>query len=433
MLFGNSDEKRFVLGYDLGDKVSQISFLASDADMPETLSVLAGAELYNIPTVLCKRKDANQWYYGKEALRQIDEGKADAVCNLVSAAREGKSVMVGDSEYDPIALLTLFVKRSLSLLSMELALDKVEAIMFTTKSLDHRMVQVLNAVTASLELKTTNIFYQSHEESFYNYMLYQPEELMHHEIIACDYDLENLYVYEMSLNPNTTPIVATITPSSYDALRVGNDGFPKDAALFHKTCERLDDEFLNIMQKVCGEKIVSTVFLLGDGYKEKWPKRSLEFLCRTRRVFQGNNLFSKGATIAARERIRPSEDAQKYVFLGEDKLKSNIGINLLKCGKEAYHAILDAGINWYEAQAQLDIYVDQTGVLDFQITPLTGGKPRTIQLFLEDLEKRPRGTTRLQVNMTMNAVDEVYIRVQDLGFGEIFPATNQVWEQVIDL
>ena len=45
MLFGNSNEKRFVLGYDLGDKVSQISYLASDADMPETLSVLAGAEL----------------------------------------------------------------------------------------------------------------------------------------------------------------------------------------------------------------------------------------------------------------------------------------------------------------------------------------------------------------------------------------------------
>lgn len=433
MLFGNSDEKRFVLGYDLGDKVSQISFLASDADMPETLSVLAGAELYNIPTVLCKRKDVNQWYYGKEALRQIDDGKADAAFSLVSAAREGKPVMVGDSEYDPIALLTLFVKRSLSLLSMELALDKVEAIMFTTRSLDHRMVQVLNAVTASLELKTTNIFYQSHEESFYNYMLYQPDELMHHQILACDYDLESLHVYEMALNPNTTPIVATISVSSYDALKVGTEGFPKDAALFHKTCERLDDEFLNIMQRVCGDKIVSTVFLLGDGFKEKWPKRSLEFLCRTRRVFQGNNLFSKGATIAARERIRPSEGSLKYVFLGEDKLKSNIGMNLLKCGKEAYHAILDAGVNWYEAQAQLDIYVDQTGVLDFQITPLTGGNPRTVQLYLEDLEKRPRGTTRLHINMTLNAVDEVYIRVQDLGFGEIFPATNQVWEQVIEL
>ena len=55
MLFGNSEERRFVLGYDLGEKVSQISFLASDADMPETLSVLAGSELYNIPTCDCFR------------------------------------------------------------------------------------------------------------------------------------------------------------------------------------------------------------------------------------------------------------------------------------------------------------------------------------------------------------------------------------------
>ena len=300
MLFGNSDDKRFVLGYDLGDKVSQISYLSSDADMPETLSVLAGAELYNIPTVLCKRKDVNQWYFGKEAVRHIEDGDAIPVYDLLSAAREGKPVKVLDAEYDPIALLTLFVKRSLSLLSMELSLDRVEAIMFTTGSLDHRMVQVLNAVTSALELKTSNIFYQSHEESFYNYMLYQPDELMRHCIMAFDYDCDALGAYEMKLNHNTSPVVATIATSRFDTLKLGEEGFPKDAVLFHKTAERLDDEFLNICQKVCADKIVSTVFLLGDGFKEKWTKRSLEFLCRTRRVFQGNNLFSKGATIAAR-------------------------------------------------------------------------------------------------------------------------------------
>lgn len=433
MLFGNSDEKRFVLGYDLGDKVSQISYLASDADMPETLSVLAGAELYNIPTVLCKRRDVNQWYYGKEAVRHIEEGDVSPVRDIVSAARDGKPVKVGDSEYDPIALLTLFIKRSLSLLSMEFSLDRVEAIMFTTRSLDHRMVQVLNAVTAALELKTSNIYYQSHEESFYNYMLYQPEELMHHSIIACDYDMETLNVYDMKLNHNTTPVVVTIDVSSYDDLRLPPEGFPRDAALFHRTCERLDDEFLKVMQRVCGEKIVSTVFLLGDGFKEKWPKRSLEFLCRTRRVFQGNNLFSKGASIAARERIRPTEGASRFVFLGEDKLKSNIGMNLFKCGTEVYYALLDAGVNWYEAEQSLDIYVDPSGTLDIQVTPLTGKMPKMVQIFLDGLEKRPRGCTRLRLMFYMNSVNEVNVRITDLGFGELFPATGKVWEQVIDL
>jgi hypothetical protein len=434
MLFGNSsDGKRFVLGYDLGEKVSQISYLASDADMPETLSVLAGSELYNIPTVLCKRKDVNQWFYGKEAVRHIEDGDGIPVENLIGAARDGKPVKVGDAEYDPIALLTLFIKRSLSLLSMELSMDNVESIMFTTKSLDHRMVQVLNAVTGALELKTQSIFYQSHEESFYNYMLYQPDELTRHGVIACDYDLETMTIYEMNLNYSTKPVVATIDVNEHDDLKLGPLGFPKEAALYHKTCERLDDEFLTLMQKICGEKIISTIYLLGDGFKEKWTRRSLEFLCRTRRVFQGNNLFSKGASIAARERIKPSSNAGKFVFLGEDKLKSNLGMKLLKCGTEVYYALLDAGVNWYEAETAFDIIMDQTGILNIEVTPLTGKMPRMVQFYLDGLEKRPVGTTRLHISINMGSVNDVNVKVTDMGFGEIFPATGKVWEQTIEL
>ena len=433
MLFGSSDEKHFVLGYDLGEKVSQISFLASDADMPETLSVLAGAELYNIPTVLCKKNDVNQWFYGKEAVRHIEEGDSSAAPDLIASARSGQPVMVGETEYDPIALLTLFVKRSLTLLSMELSLDNVDAIMITTKCLDHRMVQVLNAVTAALELKTQNIFYQSHEESFFNYMLYQPEELMHHVVLACDYDFEKLDIYEMTLNHNTTPIVATIENSSFDDLNLGPEHFPKEASAYHRVCERLDDEFLTIMQKVCADKIISTVFLLGDGFRDKWGKRSLEYLCRTRRVFQGNNLFSKGASIAARERINPTENSGKYVYLGEDKLKANLGMHLMKCGTEVYCALLDAGVNWYEAETSLEIIMDPSGVLNVEVTPLTGKMPKVVQLFLDGLEKRPAGTTRLRIKMLMNSVDEVGVKVQDLGFGELFPASGKTWEQIIEL
>ena len=432
MLFGNSDSRRFVLGYDLGEKVSQISYLASDADMPETLSVLAGSELYNIPTVLCKRKDVNQWFYGKEAVRHIEDGDGTRVDGLIAAAREGKPVVVGETEYDPIALLTLFVKRSLSLLSLEVSMDNVDAIMFTTRSLDQRMVQVLNAVTTALELKTSNIFYQSHEESFYNYMLYQPDDLARHTVLACDYDLEELSVFKMTLNTNTKPVVATIDVENFDDLMLPT-GFPKDAALFHKTCERLDDEFLTIMQKICEEKIISTVFLLGDGFHEKWTKRSLEFLCRTRRVFQGNNLFSKGASIAARERVAPTENGSRFVFLGEDKLKANLGMKLLKCGTEVYHALLDAGVNWYEAETGLDIIMDPSGILNIEVTPLTGGRPKIVQLYLDGLVKRPAGTTRLHISMSMSSVNEVNVKVTDKGFGELFPATGKVWEQTIEV
>jgi hypothetical protein len=56
-----------------------------------------------------------------------------------------------------------------------------------------------------------------------------------------------------------------------------------------------------------------------------------------------------------------------------------------------------------------------------------------VQLYLDGLEKRPEGTTRLRISMKMNSVNEVGVKVQDLGFGELFPSSGKTWEQIIEL
>ena len=59
--------------------------------------------------------------------------------------------------------------------------------------------------------------------------------------------------------------------------------------------------------------------------------------------------------------------------------------------------------------------------------------PKMVQLYLDGLEKRPPGTTRLRILMNMNSVSEVSVRVVDMGFGELFPASGKSWEQIIEL
>jgi len=426
MIFAGKNSKRFVLGYDLGDEVSQISFLASDSDMPETLSILAGAELYNIPTVLCKRYDVNQWFYGKEAVKHISEEDGIAVKNLVSLARKGEMINVDGTDYDPISLLTLFIKRTLSLLSMEMSINLVDAIMVTTRNLDNRMVKVLNMVMEGLDLGNVKVYYQSHEESFYYYMLYQPEELMKRDVLACDYAYGDMTVYKLSPNYNTKPIVITISRKSYDEMELPNHAVPSDSGRID-VLENLDESFYRIMEENCENCIVTSVFLLGDGYKDNWMKKSLEYLCRTRRVFQGNNLFSKGASIAARERINASGIGEKYVYLGDDKLKSNLGLMLQKHGVEVYHALLDAGVNWFEAANQIETILDDGNKIEIQMTPLTGGDISLASIVLDGLEKRPPRTTRLKITVDLTAVDMARIRIEDLGFGELFKSTGKSW------
>lgn len=97
--------------------------------------------------------------------------------------------------------------------------------------------------------------------------------------------------------------------------------------------QALDKAFLRLAELSFGSRAVSSVFLIGDGFSEEWMKDSLRFLCRGRRVFQGNNLFSKGACNGMQERIHVSPTGREYIFLGNDKLKANVGMDVMRQGR----------------------------------------------------------------------------------------------------
>ena len=78
---------------------------------------------------------------------------------LERAVSEGE-IQVGDESFRPSALIALFMKRTLSLLSMTVPLSKIASLMITVSSLDDKMVEVLTEVVASLGLKTENVFFQ---------------------------------------------------------------------------------------------------------------------------------------------------------------------------------------------------------------------------------------------------------------------------------
>ena len=102
--------EKVVVGYDLSDTYSQISYWLMGSDTVETISSVAGAEVFSIPTVLCKREGVSQWLYGKEALRYVQNNPGILVENLLSLAVCGEPVQIEGKGYKPEALLTLFLK-----------------------------------------------------------------------------------------------------------------------------------------------------------------------------------------------------------------------------------------------------------------------------------------------------------------------------------
>lgn len=417
---------KLIIGYDLGYENAQISFSAASDGTVETLSQVAGEEKYNIPTALCKRYGTNQWIYGREALRAAQEDQGVLVENLLALALDGEPIIVDGESFDPVALLALFFKRSMGSL-------KASSMVVTCPMLDHRTIEVLGQIAGNAELKTDKIFFQGYGESFYSYMLGQPEELWLHQSVLFAYRRDSVRMYRLECNRRTRPIVVFVEEKEYPFF-----GYPYPAEVSY---EEMDQSFCRIAQEACGGRPVGSVYLIGEGFSEEWMKDSLRFLCRGRRVFQGNNLFSKGACHGMQERLSASEAGKGHVFLGKDKLKANVGMGILRQGEESYYALLDAGVNWYEAEQTVEIYMQGGNELALTITPLIrrrsqgseGGSANCGRTVVVALDGLPQGPARIRLRLFMESEDCLSVEAEDLGFGQFRMPSGRTWKEIIEI
>ena len=417
---GKNKKNEYVIGFDLTDSYAQVSVGMLEGDTVTTIPTTIDGSSLMIPTVMFKRAEVNQWFSGYEAQKHKDE-EGYYLNRLVSKARLGENIPLGNDSVKPSALLALFIRRALTIANTYVTDGEVVAIMLTVDVCDEKMVQALEEVVASLSLKAS-VYFQSHMESFYNYMIYQPKELWDRDVLLLDGTNEYLRSLRMECNKYTTPIVAFIDPHESTTIQMSDANGKLPGSVI-----------TDFVEEAAGNRVLSTIYVIGDAFKGDWCKDSINSLCRRGRVFMGNNLFSKGAVYGAKNKLNPSILSSGYVFLGNDKLKSNVGMNVLKRGENVYFAILDAGINWFDAEMECEVILNQGNKVTFVITPLTGKNPKLVDITLNDLPKRPPKTSRLHMKVKMISETRMQVVIKDLGFGELFPASDTEWTEVISI
>ncbi|MDO4331127.1 MAG: DUF5716 family protein [Eubacteriales bacterium] len=420
-----------VAGYDLSGQTAQISYCLPGADKPETISQVAGEEEFLIPAMLAKRTDRDLWLYGREAAQSVERGEAEPVTDLLKNAAYATAVEVLGESYDPVALLSLFLKRTLSLLTPILHPDRLGAFVFTVEEVTIPVMHALRQAAAMLELKTPQIFVIGRGESFFYYNICQPEELWLRDVLVCDFSARHLKTLLFTANRRTTPVASFVEEKEWEeAERIDYTG---DETEDHRSGMKLDRNFSFVLETVLEGRQVTTVYLIGEGFEGEWYQESLKILCQDRRVFLGNNLYSKGACYAGRERLTKGGISKGYAFLGKDMLKANVGMHVVRRGTDAYLALLDAGVNWYEARKECDFLLEERNTFSLRITPLDGKEVREVLVTLTGLPARPARTTRIHLQVDMTDVKTVRISMEDMGFGEFFPATHKFWEETFQI
>ena len=464
---------RYVIGYDLNDIQVQISYFELNKKRRGKLVSDGENERLGVPTVLCKRKSVKQWSFGTEAQRLIRRDGEAEVNKLLSLALSGRSITIDGEDFNGIDLLILFVRKTLKLLSVYVSVEQIDNFVFTVPELNRDVLSVLERVAAAVPVERRRILFQSYSEAVYCYMIHQPEELWDPECVIFNHDGKSMTAYHMQMNHRTTPVVGVIDKTVYDGLSIpdmstyydgeddeyGDDDVDgsrpsddekgqggtgtqeelqdlKNARMMissEKEIDAMDEELYGIVHDFLITRTIRSAYLLGPGFDGEWCKKTIGFLCMGRRVFQGNNMYSKGACYYGMDKLYPSEINKRYIFLGEDKLKFNLGIYIDRKGKEEYIALADGGENWYDISAEVEFLLKGGSKVQLIVTPLDGKEIRVMDIVLDGLPDRPTKTTRLKLWVMFSSGNTLKAIVKDMGFGEIFQSSGLAWDRELTI
>ena len=107
-------KEEWYIGIEAGRQWTQVSCYHAGAAEPETKSTLAGSQLYQIPTAICKRKQSGQWCIGEEGRRLAETEEGYYAADLLTRALQKETVML-DQAYAAEDLLSVFYRKLLRL------------------------------------------------------------------------------------------------------------------------------------------------------------------------------------------------------------------------------------------------------------------------------------------------------------------------------
>lgn len=414
------NKQNYIIGLDLGESYAQISYVSFEGEE---------GDKYNIPMCLCKRNGANQWLCGEEALRFAATGKGVVVKNLLQLALEGQSVVVEDKETDPVDLLDLFIKNVLLSLGVyeEDACVKVMAV--ALQELSPRVLEIFERMKASSMRTFEEVYLITKEESLFYYTVHQPKELRSYESLVLDLSGSLLKTYRIEMNYRTKPILTTIEEMVHEDIVIPEEFtsiMEKDRYL-----EETDEKLCEIMSRMMEGKIVTGVYLVGKIFEKEWCPKTLKLLCKNRRVFGGSNLYSKGACLGGMEKVAPGETVKSYVYLGKEKLKSDIGVSRIEQGKTVTDILLHGGVNWFDAMTSFTFMPGEDYHLPIVIAPMDGSKERIVPVILPEFANRDIKSLKFFCKLYMKSDKELALEIEDMGFGEFYQPTGRKFEEII--
>ncbi len=416
--------QKFYLGMDVCAEYTQLSFFNEQTKEPESICQLNTVDTYLMPNVAFYGQQTGKWYVGSDAMEHRFHQKGTLIEQVVDYLESTDKMTFRDETYTYEDILLIILKGHIMDFLERYEEAKIERLVVTVYTYSHALFRVLHTLQDELELYDNQRFFIiGHTSAFLHFVFQQPESLRNNSVGLFDYHAEGLDFYRMDIGRRTTPQIVSVIHKDFHRRM--------EYYRIYDNREELDQRFLSVVQEVMKESYMSCVYLTGVGFSEPWPKASQNALCEGRRVFVGQNIYTKGACYAAyigSNVINPA----KYIVDAEDMVHSDVGI-LVEELEDKFAPIARGGREWYNMHGKLSVCLEQTNRIELLYKNHYNDDVMREIVEIHGLPTRPDKTTRLSLEVEMYSGSQGAVIIRDEGFGKMYPTTNKVYRKEFTL
>lgn len=288
----------------------------------------------------------------------------------------------------------------------------------TGERLNQEKIEHLKEVMESIGYSEDKLFFSSHADAV---MWYEMCVGLKGSSMALDFDSHGMLAYLINSGNEDVGIPYYVETIDYSSLMSGG-------------LEKIIDEeerkvsFTNVTELAIARKAIARLYVTGTIVDTPGVPQILGRYFNTgRRIFTGRSLYSLGACYHAVKEKPPKK------AIGDGRIYHNV---YLEAYQDAVHGpvrLLKAGTNLTEAMAGMQVIFDDTRDLKFQIEDMRTKESVFCTLHPEEFHFRENRTMRMEIKAGFLDTETLVLRLKDVGFGDIYPATYRVWEQIVNL
>ncbi len=414
----------FYIGMDLCSDFTQLSYYNDITREPESVSQLNNKETYMMPNILFYSMDSKRWYVGGEASEARFTEQGVVIDGIFENLETASTVKVGNDEYDYETLFLMMVKLHIDSFLYRYEDAVVKKLVISVPEYNSRIFSILSKLYVELGVPEDCIEITSHLDSGLYYIFNQQHDLWINSVALYDYNSDGLNYYRIDISRNKKPEIVSVTHEDYSE--------QMSMSIYGNDTYSMDTDFAKIAEYENKKAYISSVFLTGIGFSDKWMKKSTAVLCQGRRVFVGQNIYTKGACYRAVGGEYKKFYERFYIETKENVL-FDVGIIAGDEEKEEFVPITTGGKQWYNTKGRIEVILDNTDKVKLSYRSISGETEKQEVIRIHGIPKRPNKTTKLSIEAEFENPHSGAVIVRDLGFGKLFPTTNKIYRKEFEL